>query len=219
MTPQIYVPSLQVWEPNASIAVRTAAGTAPPIQAIKQAVWSVAPEQAVFNIRSMREMLSRSSAEPRFRTWLIGSFAVLALVLSAAGIYGLVSYLVSRRTREIAIRMAIGAQRRDVYWLVSRQTLVSTCIGLVAGLAGAVAANRALGSGFHGVGTLDVSTLAAVSVAYLLIALAATYVPARRAFGLDAMRALKSEPARAGLAELKSCATPTARVKGSERQV
>ncbi len=153
MSPQIYVPSLQVWEPNASIAVRTVAGTAPPIQAIKQAVWSVAPEQAVFNIRSMRELLSRSSAEPRFRTWLIGCFAVLALVLSAAGIFGLVSYLVSRRTREIAIRMAVGAQRRDVYWIVSRQTLASTCTGLVAGLAGAVAANRALGSGFHGVGT------------------------------------------------------------------
>ena len=100
--------------------------------------------------------LAGSVAEPRFRTWLLGSFAVLALVLSAAGIYGLVSYLVSRRTREIAIRIAIGAQRRDVYWLVSRQTIVSTCIGLAAGLAGAAAVNRVLVSGLQGVGRIVV---------------------------------------------------------------
>jgi predicted permease len=193
MAPQIYVPSLQVWEPNASIVVRTVAGTEAPIQAIKQAVWSVDPQQAVFNIRSLRQMLSRSVAEPRFRTWLLGCFAALALVLSAAGIFGLVSYLVSRRTREIAIRMAVGARPRDVYWIISRQTLASVCTGLVAGLAGAVAANRALSSGLQGIGPLDVPTLAAVSVAYLVIALAATYIPARRAFGLDAMRALKSD--------------------------
>jgi predicted lysophospholipase L1 biosynthesis ABC-type transport system permease subunit len=193
MPPEIYIPSLQFWEPNANIAVRTVAGTAPPIQAIKQAVWSVAPEQAIFNIRPLQEILAGSAAEPRFRTWLLGSFAVLALVLSAAGIYGLVSYLVSRRTREIAIRMAIGAQRRDVYWLVSRQTIVSTCIGLAAGLAGAAAAHRALVSGLKGVGRLDVATLAVVSAAYLMISLAATYIPARRAFGLDAMRSLKSD--------------------------
>ena len=193
MQPQVYVPSLQVWEPNANIAVRAMAGTAPPIQAIKQAVWSVAPEQAVFNIRSMRQILSGSVAEPRFRTWLLGCFAALALLLSAAGIYGLVSYLVSRRTREIAIRLAIGAQRRDVYWLVSRQTIAATCIGLVAGLAGAVAANRALGSELQGVGRLDVSTLAAVSVTYLQLSVAATSVPARRGVGLDAMRMQKSD--------------------------
>ena len=193
MSPQIYVPSLQVWEPNASIAVRTVAGTAPPIQAIKQAVWSVAPEQAVFNIRSMRELLSRSSAEPRFRTWLLGCFAVLALVLSAAG--SSASCRISCRGGRARLRSGwrSAPSAGTCYWIVSRQTLASTCTGLVAGLAGAVAANRALGSGFHGVGTLDVSTLAAVSVAYLLIALAATYVPARRAFGVDAMRALKSD--------------------------
>jgi ABC-type antimicrobial peptide transport system permease subunit len=100
---------------------------------------------------------------------------------------------VSRRTREIAIRMAIGAQPRDVYWLVSRQTIVATGIGLVAGLGGAVAAHRALSSGLEGIGRLDVSTLATVSAAYMLISLAATYVPARRAFGLDPMRSLKSD--------------------------
>jgi predicted permease len=193
MTPQIYVPSLQVWEPNAGIVIRTVAGTALPIQAVKQAIWSVAPEQAVFNIRSMEQILSGSVAEPRFRTSLLGSFAVLALALSAAGIYGLVSYLVSRRTREIAIRMAIGAQPRDVYWLVSRQTIVATGIGLAAGLAGAVAANRALSSGLEGIGRLDVPTLAAVSAIYMMISLTATYIPARRAFGLDPMRSLKSD--------------------------
>jgi predicted permease len=191
MTPQIYVPSLQVWEPNASLWVRTAAGVDPPIQAIKQAIWSVASDQAVFNIRSMEQMLSTSVAEPRFRTMLVGAFAALALVLSAAGIYGLVAYLVSRRTREIAIRAAIGATQRDLYWLVSRQTMLSTCLGLLAGIAASFVAVRAL-TRFAGAGRLDTTTIIGLALIYVAIAAVATWVPARRACRLDAMRALGS---------------------------
>ena len=193
MTPQIYIPSLQMWEPNTGVAVRTTAGTAPPIQAIKQAIWSVAPTQAVFNIRSMRQSIANGTAEPRFRTSLVGSFALLALVLSAAGIYGLVSYLVSQRTREIAIRVAIGAQRRDVYWTVARQTMVSACAGLGGGIAAALGLWRLIGSSLATAGSPDAATIAGVSTLYLAVALLATYVPARRAFTLDAMRALKPE--------------------------
>jgi putative ABC transport system permease protein len=188
-TPQVYVPSLQVWEPNASIWIRTAANVTPPIPAFKQAIWSVAPDQAVFNIRSMEEMLSRSVADPRFRTALLAAFAALALLMSSAGVYGLVSYLVSQRTREIAIRAAIGAQRRSLYWLVSRQTVVSTCLGVAVGLAAAVALAGLL-TRFTVVGRLDLPILAGIAILHLAIALAATYVPARRAFQLDAMRAL-----------------------------
>jgi putative ABC transport system permease protein len=193
MTPQVYVPSLQMWEPNASIAVRVAAGTAPAIHAFKQAIWTVASTQAVFNVRSMSQMLSTATAEPRFRTSLLGGFALLALVLSAAGIYELVSYLVSQRTREIAIRVAIGAQRRDVYWAVSRQTLLSTAAGLAAGIAAALILWTAVGSRLATVGTPDLPTMTAVCALYLAVALLATYVPARRAFNLDAMRALKAD--------------------------
>jgi putative ABC transport system permease protein len=193
MTPQIYVPSLQMWEPNARLVVRTVAGTAAPLQAYKRAIWSVAPTQAVFNIRSMNQMLATATAEPRFRTSLVGSFALLALVLSAAGIYGLVSYLVSQRTREIAIRVAVGAQRRNVYWTVSRQTMLSTCAGLGAGIAAALALWRVVGSSLSTTVSPDAATITAVSALYLAVALLATYVPARRAFNLDAMRALKPE--------------------------
>ena len=193
MNPQLYVPSLQYFEPNVNIAVRTTAGTVPPIQAFKQAIWAVAPEQAVFNIRSMNEIVWGSVAEPRFRTLLLGSFAVLALVLSAVGVYGFVSYLVSRRTREIAIRMAVGAQRSDVFWLVSGQTIRWTLAGLAVGAAGAIAANRALGSTFQGLGPLDPLTLVAVGAMYLMIAGAAVYVPASRAFRLDGMRAFRCD--------------------------
>jgi predicted permease len=191
MTPQIYVPSLQFWEPNTTIAIRTAAGMTPPHQAFKQAIWSVAPDQAIFNMRSMSQALSIAVAEPRFRTSLLGGFAVLALVLSAAGIYGLVAYLVSRRTREIAIRVAVGATRRDLYWLVARQTIVSTCVGLLAGVLMSAAAGRALGSLVR-IDGVDAPTLAIAGVIYLAIALIATYVPARRAFSLDTVRALGS---------------------------
>lgn len=191
MTPQIYVPSLQFWEPNTTIAVRTAAGMSPPHQAFKQAIWSVAPGQAIFNMRSMSQALSNAVAEPRFRTSLLGGFALLALVLSAAGIYGLVAYLVSRRTRELAIRVAIGATRRDLYWLVVRQTIVSTCLGLLAGVLMSAAATRALGTLIR-IDQVDAPALAMAGVLYLAIALIATYVPARRAFSIDTVRALGS---------------------------
>jgi putative ABC transport system permease protein len=191
--PQLYVPSLQNWEPNAAIAVRTTAGAPPPIQAIKEAIWSVAPEQAIFNVRSMSEIVSGSVAEPRFTTRLLGSFAVLALVLSVAGVYVFVSYLISRRTREIAIRMAMGAQRSHVFWLVSGQTIRWTLGGLAIGAGGAVAASRALEGTLAGVGHMDLPTLATAGAMYLMISISAAYVPARRAFRLDAMRAFRCD--------------------------
>jgi predicted permease len=193
MKPQLYVPSLQNWEPNAAIAVRTTAGAPPPIQAMKQAIWSIAPEQAVFNIRSMSQIVSGSVAQPRFTTLLLGSFAVLALVLSTAGLYGFVSYLVSRRAREIAIRMAIGAQRSHVFWLVSGQTILWTLGGLAIGAIGAIAASLVLASTVEGVARMDLTTLAGAGVMYLMISTAATYGPARRAFRLDTMRAIRCD--------------------------
>ncbi len=142
-------------------------------------------------MRSMSQALSNAVAEPRFRTSLLGGFALLALVLSAAGIYGLVAYLVSRRTREIAIRVAVGATRRDLYWLVVRQTIVSTCVGLLAGVLMSAAAGRALSSLVR-IDGVDPPTLAMAGVLYLAIALVATYVPARRAFSIHTVRALGS---------------------------
>jgi putative ABC transport system permease protein len=193
LMPQVYVPSLQNWEPNSAMLIRMRPGVAAPLDGIKQAVWSVAPDQAIFRIRSMDTVMAGPVAEPRFRTWLLGAFAALALVLSAAGIYSLIAYLVSRRAREIAIRVAIGAQRRDVYWLLSGQTLVSTGAGLIVGLGAAVATSRVLDASLAGVRRVDVRTLAVVASLYLAIALAASYIPARRAFDIDAIRALKAD--------------------------
>jgi putative ABC transport system permease protein len=193
MTPQVYVPSLQVFEPNAVLAVRTAAGIAVPVAAIKTALWSVAPEQAVFDIRTMDQLLSGAAAEPRFRASVLGAFAALALLLSTAGIFGLMSYLVSGRTRELAIRVAVGAQRHDLYWVVSKPTLISTALGLMAGFAATIAVLRLLAAGLPGVGHLDAATLGIVVVVYVVVALAATYLPARRVFAFDAMRMLKTE--------------------------
>ena len=109
--------------------------------------------------------------------------------MSSARVYGLVSYLVSQRTREIAIRAAIGAQQRSLCWLVARQTVVSTCLGVAVGLAAAVALTGLL-TRFAVIGRLDLPILAGIAILHLAIVVAATYVPARRAFQLDAMRAL-----------------------------
>jgi putative ABC transport system permease protein len=191
--PQIYVSSLQQGDLNMAILVRADAGAAAPVDAIKRAIWSVEPRQAVFDVRTLDELLSRAVAVPRMVAVLIGGFAALAFVLSTSGIFTIVSYMTSRRVKEIALRRAIGAADSEVVWLLAGQTLLWTVGGLLAGVAAATAATGALRAAVAGVIPLDAAIVGVVCGAYLLVVALAVALPARRALRIDPAMALRAE--------------------------
>jgi putative ABC transport system permease protein len=141
----------------------------------------------------MDEILSSTTADSRFDAWLFGAFAALALVLTSIGIYGLLSFTVARRTSEFGMRMALGATRASVLRLVLKQGVALAALGLVIGLAGALALSRSLSSLLFGVAATDPLSFAAVSIVLLLVGVLASYIPARRATKTDPMVALRYE--------------------------
>jgi putative ABC transport system permease protein len=141
----------------------------------------------------MEEYLSASVAAPRFNTTLLSIFAVVAFVLTIVGLYGVMSYSVAQRTNEIGIRLALGAQSRDVLWMVVKQGSVLIGLGLAIGLLGAYAATRVIASLLFGVTAKDPVTFAAVALLLGGVALLACYVPAWRATKVDPMEALRCE--------------------------
>jgi len=150
-------------------------------------------EEAVYGVQTMNEIIGASLAERRLSMILLTTFAVLALSLASIGIYGVISYVVAQRTQEIGIRMAMGAQRKDVLAMVARQGLRLIAIGLACGALAALAATRALSSLLFGVKPFDVPTFAATALLLLGIAMAAIYVPAARAARVDPMVALREQ--------------------------
>jgi putative ABC transport system permease protein len=182
-----------------SLAVRTTADPGAAAQALRAAVRELDPDQPIERLTTMEEFLSENEAdccsvkERRFQTLLLGIFASLALVLAAVGLYGTISYAVTRRTHEIGVRMALGAGRWDVVKLSGRQGLVLTAIGLAAGNAAALALTRLLRSSLYGVSPVDPPTFAAVSGLLLFIGAVAAYLPARRAALTDPLEALRYE--------------------------
>ena len=141
----------------------------------------------------MDQVLAESVAVPRFRTLLLGIFATLALALASVGTYGVISYSVSRRTHEIGLRMALGAQRSDVMTLVIRQGMMLALIGVVIGLAGSFALTRLIESLLFEVSATDLATFVGVAALLIAVALLACWIPARRASRVDPMAALRCE--------------------------
>jgi putative ABC transport system permease protein len=147
----------------------------------------------VTDVAMMPDIIEASVAQPKFGTFLLGLFAAMALVLAATGIFGVVSYSVSQRTREIGIRMALGASRGGILRMVLREILVLTFAGLAVGVPSALAASHLVGHMLFGVSANDPATLAAVAFALAAVAALAGYVPARRAMRVDPMIALRYE--------------------------
>ena len=189
---QMYYPYEQVISlaPNA-LVVRTKVDPLSLATTVRNAIWAIDKDQPVSNIRSMEEIVSTAVARQRFSTMLLGIFAALALVLAAVGIYGVMSYSVAQRTREIGIRMALGAQRSDVLKMTVKQGLRLVGIGVVIGLAAAFVLTRVMASLLFGVSATDPVTFISISVVLILVALLASYIPALRATKIDPMVALR----------------------------
>jgi putative ABC transport system permease protein len=163
------------------------------VAGITEVVHKVEPDLPVTHVLTMNDQLSEAISPRRFSAILIGIFAALALVLSAVGIYGVMSYTVSQRTQEIGIRMAMGAQRGTVQSMILAQSLKLTLAGVAIGLIGAAVLVRFLVALLFGVGAYDAVTFGGVALLLIVVALAASYLPARRAVRVDPMAALRSE--------------------------
>jgi putative ABC transport system permease protein len=160
---------------------------------IRDIIHSVDPNQPVGTVRTMQSVVSDSIAPRRLAMLISVLFAALAMVVAMLGVYGVVSYSVTQRTHEIGIRMALGAEKHDVLWMVLSQGLKLAVIGVAIGLAGALALTRLLSSMLYGVRPTDPLTFIAVSLILIAVALVACYIPARRAAKVDPMVALRYE--------------------------
>jgi putative ABC transport system permease protein len=161
--------------------------------AVRHELLALDKDQPVMDIKTVEQFISESSFRRRFDTVLLGIFAALALLMSGVGIFGVISYSISQGKHEIGVRMALGAKPRDVLRLVVRQGMILTLIGVLAGLAGAVAVTRVLSSLLYGVRPTDPLTYAGVSLLLASVAFLASYVPARRATKVDPFVALRCE--------------------------
>jgi putative ABC transport system permease protein len=189
---QGYFPFLQL-PFGPSIIVRSRTSPEALMAAVRREVRNVDPSQPIHNVRTLEQIRSESIAPERFILALVGSFAAIALVLATVGIYGLLSYSVARRTREIGIRMALGAQARDVRKLVMRQGLSLALTGVAIGLACAFALTQVINTLLFEVSPTDPLTFALIALLLALVALLACWIPARRATKVDPMVALRSE--------------------------
>ena len=191
--PELYVPYFKDPWPFMTIVVRGGPGSAGLANAMRNEVSVVDKDLPVPDIKTMDQLLADSVARRRFNMLLLGTFGGIALVLAAVGIYGVMSYTVTQRTREIGIRMALGATRSDVLKLVVGQGMSLALIGVGIGLAAAFALTRVLTSLLFAVGATDPATFVIISTLLAGVALAACLVPARRAMKVDPMVALRYE--------------------------
>jgi putative ABC transport system permease protein len=191
--PTFYTPYPQGPATAMTLIVRTAGPPLALASAVTREVHSLDPDQPVADIRTMEQVLNLSMAGARFNTTLLVSFAVVAFLLAAVGIYGVISYDVSQRTNEIGIRMALGAQPEDVRRLIVGQGARLAVYGIAAGLFGAAILTRWMGTMLFGVNPTDVWTYTSVSILLALVALGASYVPSRRAMVPDPVIALRHE--------------------------
>jgi putative ABC transport system permease protein len=195
--PAIYTPyaqSAQEWKRWSEIVVKTTGASSPElVRQLKAAIWKADPLIPVTEIRPMTKVLAVSLAEQRFNTLLLAIFAGVALLLAGVGLYGVLAFLVTQRTREIGIRVALGAQARDVMRLVLRQGMTLSFAGVAVGVALSLAGTRVLAGLLYGISPTDPATFATLAILLVFVALLACVVPARRAMRVDPIIALRHE--------------------------
>jgi predicted permease len=191
--PQVYACFAQSPAIFATMVARTTGDPMASARAVQQAVWSVDPEQPMWKIRSMTSLVASGTDRERLLTTLMAAAALLALALTALGVYGVVSYSVSRRAREVSVRMALGASRRSILGLVLRETATLVALGLGLGALGALASSRLIASQLHEVKPGDAGTLVATGVLLAIAALVAAALPAARASSADPVANLRLE--------------------------
>jgi predicted permease len=188
----LYIHASRAPRSNLNLFVRTARDPLSAAQEVRRAVWAVDPELPIAELAPLDRTLGDHVAQPRFFALLMLCFGVLALGLASLGLYGVISYAVGRRTREIGIRIALGATRRDVRRLVVTQAMSLAVAGLALGLLGAAWLGRGLSGLLFGIGPYDPTIFGGVSLLLLAVALAASYGPAHRATRVDPVDALRS---------------------------
>jgi predicted permease len=195
MRPVVYYPFNQSAENEFSIVARTAQDPKSLLPSLAAVIRQIDPNIGVRNEVTMTQQINDSGTAYMHRSsaWLVGGFAALALLLSVVGLYGVIAYSVSQRTREIGVRMALGAQRSSVYQLILKEASWLIVLGIVAGLAGSLAVTTLMGKLLFGVHSWDIPTLAAVALLLGLSALLASYIPARRAASVNPVDALRAE--------------------------
>jgi putative ABC transport system permease protein len=191
--PLLYIPFHFFTLPFMSVVARSPGGAGAVASAVRAEVRRLDPELPVDRVMPLEELVRESVSQPRFRTLLLGSFAVTALLLAAIGVYGLISYSVAQRTREIGIRVALGARPAQVMGPIVRQGMRLALIGISLGLIGALAVTTVISTFLFGVEATDPLTFAAVAGLLLAVALLASYVPSRRALKVDPLTALRAE--------------------------
>jgi predicted permease len=191
--PEYYVPEATVAFSDMTLVIRTTGDPASLTPALRQAVAEMDKDQPLYDVRTMDSLVARSVARQRFSMTLIGVFAALAVLLAAVGIFSVMSFLVAQRTHEIGVRMALGAQRRDILSMVVRQGVGLTLLGVAVGLASALALTRLMSGLLYEVSATDPVVYGSITVLLAAVALAACYVPARRATKVDPLIALRYE--------------------------
>ena len=189
----MYVPFVQAPFWGANLVVKSTLSTSSVAAAIRKEVQRIDKDLPVTDVAKMPDLIDASVAQPRFRMFLLGLFATMALLLAAIGIFGVISYSVSRRTNEIGIRVALGASSGSILRMVLRETLVLTFAGMALGIPCTLVASRLLGHMLYKVSASDPATLAVVTVGLAAVAALAGYIPARRAMRVGPMVALRYE--------------------------
>jgi len=191
--PQMFVPHAQMPWPSMAIVIRSPLDASRLSAAVRQAVWSADDTIPVPVLRSMDQALADAVGQPRFRAWLLGLFAATAVVLAATGLYGTMACAAQQRTREIGLRIALGATPHQATAMLVRRGMTLAVIGIVAGLTGSVGVARALSTMLFGVGMNDPATFIGVPLLFALVAAVACYVPAWHARRLDPIAAINAD--------------------------